>query len=122
MDAAWDQAFGQRLALARTNVGVTQAQVGEHLGVSRSSIANMESGRQTICARHVALASVVLRVDARWLLFGDGPGVVPPSPIPPREVLHSVAVLNQITAQVSVVADFLTALTDLPTSPEVDTQ
>lgn len=121
-DAVWDRAFGRRLALARTNAGATQTEVGQHLTLSRSSVANMESGRQAISAKHAALVAQFLGVDVAWLLRGPVPGVAVPGPIPPAEVRHSAAVLDQITAQISLVAAFLHDLADMPTSPEVDTQ
>jgi transcriptional regulator with XRE-family HTH domain len=89
--------YGKRLREARGRR--TQSEVAEMLGVSRSSVANIELGRQRHNHHQVALAAAVLGVDPGWLLTGEGdPGgpinanelraYIPDEP-PPRSVVQA---------------------------------
>lgn len=42
------QLLGQRIKRHRTDAGLTQAQLAQKLGVRRTSVTNMEAGRQSI--------------------------------------------------------------------------
>ncbi|MEO3780888.1 helix-turn-helix transcriptional regulator [Micromonospora sp. B11E3] len=46
--------LGQRVRNARTRAGVTQGQLAQRIGLTRSSVANLEAGRQKIML-HVLL-------------------------------------------------------------------
>jgi transcriptional regulator with XRE-family HTH domain len=39
-----DHAFGQAMLTLRTNIGLTQADLAEHLGVSRKAVGGWEAG------------------------------------------------------------------------------
>lgn len=62
-------AFGEQLAARRRNAGLTQQQLAELVGMSRSAIANIESGKQG-----VVLTTIFMLADAL--------GVVPTELIP----------------------------------------
>lgn len=70
-------AYGQRLRQARTNAEITQTALAKLLGVSRSSVANVEAGRQAQTAEAVVRVAELLKVSAGWLLTG---GDFTPSP------------------------------------------
>lgn len=66
----WCQAYGKRVRAAREATTVTQKDLGVALGLTRSSVANIESGRQTVSAEHVMATAQALGCDPRWLLTG----------------------------------------------------
>lgn len=55
---------GERVRQARQGKGLTQAQVAAKLGLTRSSVANLEAGRQRVPV-HV-LAMLVEHFGAQW--------------------------------------------------------
>lgn len=69
--------FGDRVKLARKAADMTQAQLAEHLGMTRSPVANIESGRQKATVDRAAKVALTLRCDAGWLLTGGQEGVPP---------------------------------------------
>jgi transcriptional regulator with XRE-family HTH domain len=57
--SAEDVAVGQRLALARRETKLTQAQAANHIGVAQSRIAKLETGtRRLLFSEAVALADL----------------------------------------------------------------
>lgn len=62
--------YGKRIQLARTQADLTQEQLGDLVSLTRSSIANIESGRQANTAEQVLLFAHHLGCDPRWLLTG----------------------------------------------------
>lgn len=68
----WQRDFGQRLAQARANAGVTQTELGQHLGgLNKASISRIENGHQPISAPNLLTAAEHLNVDPTWLLTGN---------------------------------------------------
>lgn len=47
------KAFGQAVATRRKGLKLTQAMLAARVGISRASIANIESGRQNVLLHHV---------------------------------------------------------------------
>jgi len=65
--------FGRRVCNARVKAGLTQAELADHLGLTRSSIANLESGRQRIQVHLLPTLSRVLSTPFESLLpNGEG--------------------------------------------------
>jgi transcriptional regulator with XRE-family HTH domain len=61
-DEALYREFGRRLRAARRGANLTQAHLGARLGLSRTSICNIESGRQRIPLHYAySLASAIRR-------------------------------------------------------------
>lgn len=120
-DAAYNRAFGRRLALARANAGFTQVQLARMVDRERSSIANMEAGQQRCSAAMVVTLAGLLSVDPGWLLVGDGHGVLPPRLIRARDVRSNAEELARIATQIGCVVAALNGLADMPApSPEVN--
>lgn len=73
--------FGQRVKNSRVNRGLTQADLATQLGLTRSSVANLESGRQRIQVHLLPVISKALEVGVAELLpaaHGDvAAGVTP---------------------------------------------
>lgn len=68
-------ALGRRISVARQQEGMTQTQLGNRLGVTRSSVANFEAGRQLPPVDRVLRIAQVCAVSVGWLL---GEELVPP--------------------------------------------
>lgn len=60
--------FGRRVRAAREKAGLTQGQLATRIGLTRSSIANLEAGRQKILLHALYGISDVLALDPAVLL------------------------------------------------------
>lgn len=65
--------FGRRLAHARIHTGLSQTELADEFGRSRSSIANIEAGRQRLNADDIITIANLLDTDPVWLFTGDTP-------------------------------------------------
>jgi transcriptional regulator with XRE-family HTH domain len=71
--------YGERVREARTAAGVKQDALADRLGLTRSSVANIEAGRQgNPSAFSLILTAEALGCDPRWLLTGSGAAAVRP--------------------------------------------
>lgn len=61
--------LANRLKQARKAAGLTQAQLGEKIGVSQNAIQKIERGGNTT---HIVQLSEVLKVSPNWLQTGEG--------------------------------------------------
>lgn len=74
---------GQRILGARQAIGMTQLRLAELVGLGRTSIANIEAGRQSISAVQLGQFARSLRVGIDALVtFED----LPPEPVLPHDV------------------------------------
>lgn len=55
--------IGERVRAAREDAGLSQAELGRRVGLSRPSIANLEAGRQDITASRLVMIAVILDLD-----------------------------------------------------------
>jgi len=60
--------FGQRLGEARERAGLTQGALARRVGLSRTSVVNIEKGRQRVLLHQLSRFSDVLSVDPSVLL------------------------------------------------------
>jgi transcriptional regulator with XRE-family HTH domain len=63
-------AFGARVKEAREAADLTQTELARRLGMTRSSVANFEAGRQKPTVEKAVEVAVALRCDPAWLLVG----------------------------------------------------
>lgn len=56
-------AFGKAIALRRDEIGLTQSDLAELVGLSRASIANIEKGRQNVLLHHVYDLAAALKMN-----------------------------------------------------------
>lgn len=86
--------FGRQLAAKRENAGLSQADLARVLGLSRTSITNMESGRQPIQLHQLYLIAEALGVSVLDLLPATGRSHSPNTPDAYLEALSRVAELT----------------------------
>ena len=68
------QTFGERLAQAMQDEGLSQADLARAIGVSRSAIHQIINGASKgLRPEHLILACRRLRVRPEWLALGEGP-------------------------------------------------
>lgn len=70
------QAIGARIRAARERQGLTQAALAERVGVTRSAVAQWETGRAGQVGGNLAQIASVLGVGVEHLLIGAAPGAV----------------------------------------------
>ncbi|GAB3156464.1 hypothetical protein GCM10027258_62940 [Amycolatopsis stemonae] len=63
--------LGERLALARTNAGLTQRQLAKRVGRHRSTIANIERGMSDTTVPQLVALAAELGVTVGWLAAGE---------------------------------------------------
>jgi len=75
--------LGRNIASARTQASVTQAQLADALGLSRTSITNVEAGKQTVQVDELLLIAHYLRTPVTDLLARTAlPPTLPPCTFP----------------------------------------
>lgn len=67
-----NKVIGERLRAARNRAGLTQAELGEALGLSRTAVTNIEAGKQSITVDALLGAARRLGCDLADLLPADG--------------------------------------------------
>lgn len=60
--------FGDMIRRRRNHLGITQEKLGRHVGLTRASIANIETGRQKVLLHHLYLLAAALELDASALI------------------------------------------------------
>jgi len=70
--------FGDRLAAAREQAGMTQAQLAKRLGVKASTLRAWENDMSEPRANRLSMLSGLLNVSLPWMLTGKGDGVASP--------------------------------------------
>lgn len=64
--------FGDRLAAAREQAGMTQAVLAKRLGVRLATLRNWENDMSEPRANRLSMLAGVLSVSMRWLINGEG--------------------------------------------------
>jgi transcriptional regulator with XRE-family HTH domain len=64
-------AIANRLALARKNAGLSQAQVAEMLDLHRPAISEAEAGRRNVTADELGKLDEIYGVEVSWLACTD---------------------------------------------------
>jgi transcriptional regulator with XRE-family HTH domain len=83
---------------------LNQAEIGTAIGLSRASIANIETGRQRIPIHHLYRLARALRVDVHTLL--PAAGGEPPATID-REIRSAVELSKREQEEVAKVVGFI---------------
>lgn len=64
---------------------ITQTELGRLVGLTRSSVANLEAGRQSSSAERAVELAKTFKVSVQWLLTGDDTVEIPVPTEPPIE-------------------------------------
>ena len=64
--------LNQRITQARRARALSQANLAERLGVTRTAISHWETGRSNPSTKHLKSIAKVLGIDASWLISGKG--------------------------------------------------
>lgn len=104
-DAAIYAAFGKAVSVRRKELGLTQAALAAQVGMSRASIANIESGRQNVLLHHVySLAAALKFAKVSELL------PTPPKDQTPGDTDVRITGSNSVTAREKILLnDLITA-------------
>jgi len=105
--------FGDRLAGAREDAGMTQDQLARRIGVKIKSLERWENDHTFPRANHLSMLAGLLNVSILWLLSGEGPG-----PSAPSEVADPQANLNDLLREVSVLRGLMDAAAERMTRLE----
>ena len=70
--------FGDRLAAARENAGMTQQKLARRLGVRTATLEGWENDVSEPRANKLTMLSGILNVSLPWLLTGQGEGIEHP--------------------------------------------
>jgi transcriptional regulator with XRE-family HTH domain len=65
------EAIASRLALARKQAGLSQAQVAKMLNLHRPSMSEAEAGRRNVSATEIATLAEIYGVSVDWLAGSD---------------------------------------------------
>jgi transcriptional regulator with XRE-family HTH domain len=76
-ETAFNRAFGRRIAKRRRERGLSQEKLGSLIGLARTSVTNIEAGRQNVVAYTVHLLARHLEISADLLLSVSAPTAVP---------------------------------------------
>jgi transcriptional regulator with XRE-family HTH domain len=76
-ETAFNRAFGRRIAKRRHERGLSQEQLAGLIGLARTSVTNIEAGRQNVVAYTVHLLARHLEISADQLLSVSGPATTP---------------------------------------------
>jgi transcriptional regulator with XRE-family HTH domain len=101
------ESLGDRIAKHRTELGWTQAELAERVGISRVALSHLEAGISTPGERTVALLAGVFKLEPHELVANTGYPVAKAERLPVvaaryTEVEHRLALLD---AQLAVCAD-----------------
>ncbi len=101
--------FGDRLAAAREQAGMTQAQLAKRLGVKASTLRGWENDMSEPRANRLSMLSGLLNVSLPWMLTGTGDGIAAPdaeNQIPP-DINDILLEIRDLKASMVATADKL---------------
>ena len=105
--------FGDRLAAARDQAGMTQTDLAKRLGVKLSTLKKWEDDLLEPRANRLSIMAGVLNVSLVWLLTGEGDGVSAPnddSAELPSDVNALLLQMRDIHTQMKQLSDRLSLL------------
>lgn len=101
--------FGDRVAGAREQAGMTQAELAKRLGVKLKTLKGWENDLSEPRANKLSMMAGLLNVSIIWLLTGEGEGVAAPvdeTPIAP-DINALLVEIRDLKTQIGAAADRL---------------
>ena len=62
--------INERVKEVRKNLHLSQEELGNRIGLSKSGISNIEKGTRNVTAKHVKLIATIFGIDELWLKTG----------------------------------------------------
>lgn len=94
--------FGDRLAGAREQAGMTQAQLAKRLGVKKKTLDVWENDLADPRANHLSILAGLLNVSLLWLMTGEGDGPTgPDDETLPRGAAELLAEMRELSGQIT---------------------
>ncbi|MGR3343976.1 MAG: helix-turn-helix domain-containing protein [Paracoccaceae bacterium] len=98
--------FGDRVQGAREALALSQHDLARHLGVKDKTIQAWEADLAEPRANRLQILSGVLNVSMRWLLTGEGAGLVEPdAAVLPADLSKVIAELREMRGQATALAE-----------------
>lgn len=101
--------FGDRLAGAREQSGMTQAELAKRLGVKLATLKSWEDDFNEPRANKLQMLAGILNVSLSWILTGEGDGIDAPDDASgvPSDVQELLLEIRDIRAQLARSSDRL---------------
>lgn len=101
--------FGDRLAGAREQAGMTQSDLAKRLGVKLSTLRSWEDDFSEPRANKLSMMAGLLNVSLQWLLSGEGEGIGAPTDaqVVPSDIQQLLLEIRDIRSQMSRSSDRL---------------
>ncbi|MGH1355537.1 MAG: helix-turn-helix domain-containing protein [Thalassovita sp.] len=101
--------FGDRLAAAREQGGMTQKQLAKRLGVKHGTVQDWEQDLSEPRANRLSMMAGLLNVSVMWLLNGEGDGVNAPLDDAPlsSDIDDLLTEIRELKGQITDAADRL---------------
>lgn len=93
--------IGRRMAEARVNAGLSQAELGAQLGVLEDTVAGWEDGTLAARSNMLTRAAGVLGVSLSWLVMSHGVGPATDEPSRLEDLRQTVL---DVQAQISILS------------------
>ncbi len=101
--------FGDRLAGAREQAGMTQSELAKRLGVKLATLKSWEDDFSEPRANKLSMVAGLLNVSLPWLISGEGKGIAGPDDVMemPSDIQDLLVEIRDIRAQLSRSSDRL---------------
>lgn len=61
-----------RIKYLRTTLNISQEQLGQSIGISKSGISAIENGTRNVTEKHIKLIAIAYNINEEWLRNGTG--------------------------------------------------
>ena len=101
----------KRIQQIRNELRLSQAELGEKIGLTRSGVSNLENGKRKVSNKHIKLLCSELNINESWLRTGDGNMFR-------NESGHSLDALEKLHPMHTLTRAFVEALISMPPEQE----
>lgn len=105
--------FGDRVAAAREQAGMTQEQLAKKIGIRTPTLRKWENDLSEPRANRLSMLAGVLNVSMMWLINGEGEGLDAPDigdPVVPAEMSDLLAELRGLRSDLTAKAQAIGVL------------